>query len=86
MKTASANEMLYTSYGTAQNDRFFRNRLRSFGISMIVMGISFVFYYLGLFGTVEGPLNPDRIGMTLAGMGVEKWHVVFFFIGLEAAL
>ncbi len=53
-----------------------QSRLRGFGTTMIVMGISFIFYYLGLFGSVDGPLNPDTIGLTLSTWGVTRFHVI----------
>ena len=54
----------------------------SFGLAMIVMGICFPLYYLGLFGTVEGPLNPTHLGARLAGMGVSKTHLLVLFLSL----
>ena len=59
---------------------FLQKRMHSMGISMIVMGASFFLYYLGFFGTVEGPLTPATIGDTLAGMGVTKAHMIMFFL------
>ena len=56
-----------------------RQRLHNFGVTMTVMGVSFLLYYLGFFGSVEGPLNPARIGNTLAGMGVTRTHIIMFF-------
>jgi hypothetical protein len=55
---------------------FVRERLHRMGLTLIVMGVCFPLYYLGLFGGVEGPLNPARIGETLAGLGVTKSHVL----------
>lgn len=48
---------------------FVQNRLQNFGVTMVVMGASFGLYYLGLFGGVSGPLQPERIGDWLAAMG-----------------
>jgi hypothetical protein len=61
---------------------FLRQRLTHFGLTMIVMGICLPLYYLGLFGTVDGPLNPSRLGTSLAGAGIEKIHILVFFISL----
>lgn len=47
---------------------------------MVVMGLSFVLYYLGLFGEVEGPLTPERIGDRLAAMGVSGDHLFYLFL------
>lgn len=44
------------------------------------MSICFPLYYLGFFGSVEGPLHPAQLGETLAGMGVCKTHVLVFFL------
>ena len=52
---------------------------RMFG-SMLVMILCFPLYYLGLFGSVEGPLNPARIGDALGSMGVKKTHAFVFFL------
>ena len=47
---------------------------------MIVMGFCFPLYYLGLFGTVDGPLNPAQLGAKFADMGVSKTHMLVFFL------
>ncbi|BBO84067.1 hypothetical protein DSCO28_46330 [Desulfosarcina ovata subsp. sediminis] len=59
-----------------------QNRLRSFGLTMIVMGASFMLYYLGLFGSVEGPLTPDKIGMALSTWGVTQRHVIITLLSV----
>lgn len=61
---------------------FLRQRLTHFGLTMIVMCICFALYYLGLFGTVDGPLNPARLGTSLAGIGIAKIHILALFIFL----
>jgi len=63
-----------------QMNHYIRKRTQHFGLSMVVMGISFFLYYLGLFGNVDGPLAPGKIGESLAGMGVEKTHMLMFFL------
>ena len=52
---------------------------------MIVMGASFGLYYLGLFGTVDGPLAPARMGTTLAEMGVNQRHVIVMLLSVLIA-
>jgi hypothetical protein len=47
---------------------------------MTVMGASFILYYLGLFGGVEGPLNPGRIGERLAASGISNRHLLILLI------
>jgi len=61
---------------------FIQKRLIRFCLSMLVMVLCFPLYYLGLFGGVEGPLNPARIGESLAGMGVTRTYSAVFFITL----
>ena len=76
----SGNEI--SSIGEQANRVYLRRRLRSFGFSMIAMGICFPLYYLGLFGGVKGPLNPEQLGTSLANMGLSKVHMLVFFISL----
>jgi len=59
---------------------FIQKRLIRLCLSMLVMILCLPFYYLGLFGTVDGPLNPGRFGDALAGMGVTKTHSLVFFL------
>jgi hypothetical protein len=59
---------------------FIQKRLIRMFLSMMVMILCFPLYYLGLFGGVEGPLNPAKIGASLAGMGVTKTHSLVFFL------
>jgi hypothetical protein len=59
---------------------FVHKRLVRMSLSTVVMILCFPLYYLGLFGSVEGPLNPARIGDSLAGMGVTKTHSLVFFL------
>ena len=61
---------------------FLHKRLIRMFLSLLVMILCFPLYYLGLFGSVEGPLNPARIGDSLAGMGVTKTHSLVFFLSL----
>jgi len=59
---------------------FVQKRLFRMSASMLAMILCFPLYYLGLFGSVEGPLNPARIGDALAGMGITKSHSFIFFL------
>ena len=61
---------------------YFQNQLRRIGQTLVVMGGSFFLYYLGLFGNVDGPLSPDRIGLYLAGAGITKIQVKLFLLAL----
>ena len=59
-------------------NHYIRKRAQSMGWSLVVMGASFLLYYLGLFGNVEGPLAPETLGKSLADIGVEKNHMLSF--------
>ncbi|HSO20142.1 MAG TPA: hypothetical protein VLT88_11815 [Desulfosarcina sp.] len=61
---------------------FVRSRLHNFGLTMVVMGASFVLYYLGLFGTVDGPLTPAHMGASLASLGVTQRHMMVLLLSL----
>lgn len=58
------------------------NRLHNFGLTMVVMGASFILYYLGLFGTVDGPLTPGNMGAALSGLGVTQRHVIMVLLSI----
>jgi hypothetical protein len=77
MKSAHTRPIQFSSPGPSRPRRgFVQTRLQHFGLSMIVMGASFLLYYMGLFGGVEGPLEPARIGEKLASLGVSNYHVL----------
>ena len=59
---------------------FIQKRLIRVCLTMLVMVICIPLYYLGFFGSVEGPLNPTQLGDTLAGMGVTKTHSLVIFL------
>ena len=81
MSEQNMNPVMFTGNDQLQRG-FGRNRLHSFGLTMIVMAISFGLYYLGLFGTVEGPLTPANMGATLSGLGVTQRHVIMVLISI----
>jgi hypothetical protein len=62
-----------------------RNRMHSFGLTLIVMGASFLLYYLGVFGTVDGPLTPEKMGAALSGLGVTRRHVIVMLLSILIA-
>ena len=85
MKTASAEQSEQFSKRVPRSRHgFFRNRLQNFGLTLVVMGISFGLYYLGFFGGVPGPLSPERIGDALAGMGISDLHLLILCLSLTA--
>lgn len=63
---------------------FIQTRLQNFGLTMIVMGASFILYYLGLFGGVEGPLTPARMGERLAATGFNNRHLLILMMSCTA--
>jgi hypothetical protein len=81
MKSAESYKGVAPGTGKSGQD-FLRKRLAHFGLTMIVMGICFALYYLGFFGAVDGPLNPARLGKSLAGIGIAKIHVLALFVSL----
>jgi hypothetical protein len=50
-------------------------RIGNFLLTLGIMALSFFFYEMGLFGGVEGPLNPEQIGTTLARAGMTRVHL-----------
>ncbi len=65
-------------YGHIANEDLARRQLIRFGWSMITLAISIGLYYLGFFGTTEGPLNPERMGSAMNEFGVTGRHIVIF--------
>jgi hypothetical protein len=59
---------------------FLQKRLVRMGVSFLVMILCFPLYYLGFFGTVEGPLHPSNLGEGLASLGVTRIHSTVFFL------
>lgn len=74
------SESLFRKWWNSRN--FIQQRLIRFCLSMLMMAVCFPLYYLGLFGTVDGPLHPARIGSQLAGMGVTRTHSMVLFLSL----
>ena len=63
-------------WGKMYKKNYGQQRLFNFGVTMMVMGGSFFLYFLGLFGNVDGPLTPDRLGTYLADLGVSQIHIM----------
>lgn len=55
-------------------------RIGNFMLTLGIMALSFFFYELGLFGGVQGPLNPEQLGATLARAGITRLHLAMFFL------
>ncbi len=62
--------------------QFTHQRINRFILSILVMLVCFPLYYLGFFGSVEGPLQPVQIGQWLADIGVSKNHILVLFTSL----
>jgi hypothetical protein len=59
-------------------------QLKRFGINMLVLAASIALYYLGFFGSVDGPLHPFRIGLGLHGLGVTRTSLLYTLTGFLA--
>ena len=79
MNEQHANPAVYIGGGQPGRG-LVRSRLHNFGLTMVVMGASFILYYLGLFGTVDGPLTPSNMGAALSGIGVTQRHVILMLL------
>ena len=66
----------FCSGGETRRRTYGEQRLANFGITLMVMGLSFFLYYLGFFGRGDGPLNPAQLGEHLAASGVSKAHFI----------
>jgi hypothetical protein len=75
-------ESLYARWWNSRN--FIQKRIIRFCLAMLVMILCFPLYYLGFFGSVDGPLNPSRLGEQLGNIGVTKTRMLIFFISLAA--
>ena len=65
-------------------DEMARVQLKKFGINMLVLGASIGLYYLGFFGSVDGPLHPTRIGEKLSSLGFTQIHLLITCIAVFA--
>ncbi len=45
-------------------------------VTLASLGGSIGLYYLGFFGTVEGPLNPEKISAAVAGSNIGSGHLL----------
>ena len=83
VQTIRKEKLVMAQYGFKENLRndmcvedLARQQLRRFGWSMISLAVCISLYYLGFFGTTEGPMNPARLGMKMAEFGVNRTHVI----------
>ena len=83
MKNAqNDNPTQYSPVDQKPQRSFIQYRLHKFGLNMLVMLASLALYYLGLFGGVDGPLNPDRIGEKLADLGFSNQHLLIVLLAV----
>jgi len=75
MQVQQTSERFYSG-GETYRRTYGQQRLANFGITLMVMGLSFSLYYLGFFGRVDGPLNPEQLGEYLAASGVSRAHCI----------
>ena len=78
----STEPLEYTPYDVSRSHNLAQQRMRNFGVTIIVMVVCFILYYLGFFGGVEGPLEAKQIGAVLAEAGFTKFHLLFIMLGL----
>ena len=71
-------ESLFRRWWNSRN--YLQRRMLRMCLSILVMILCFPLYYLGFFGTIEGPLNPSHLGDTLANMGVTRTHAMILFL------
>lgn len=76
----------YNFTNSADKMDYGKSRMTKFGLSMVVLAVCLILYYLGFFGTYEGPLNPQNIGQTLDAWGLSKAHVAYLFMVLFVLL
>lgn len=65
-------------------DEMGRRQLKKFGVNMSILGASIGLYYLGFFGSIDGPLHPTRIGEKLNSLGFTQMHLLITCIALFA--
>jgi hypothetical protein len=82
MKVEKMNTSNVIGSNNGSRRGFIQTRMQNFGWTMIVMGASFGLYYLGLFGGVDGPLRPDRLGERLAAIGFSNRHLLMVLLSL----
>ncbi|RJQ84154.1 MAG: hypothetical protein C4519_05555 [Desulfobacteraceae bacterium] len=80
MEARHINDTPYVPNAGNPRRGFIQTRLQNFGLTMIVMGASFILYYLGLFGGVEGPMTPAYIGERLAAAGFTNRHLLILLL------
>jgi fumarate reductase subunit C len=78
MEMAYNHESLISRWWKSRD--FLQKRMLRMCLSILVMVLCFPLYYLGFFGTVEGPLNPAHMGDMLANMGVTRTHSMVLFL------
>lgn len=58
------------------DNRLIRQQTKRLVLTIVSLGGSIGLYYLGFFGTVEGPLNPEKISAAVAGSDISPGHLL----------
>ncbi|EMS80738.1 hypothetical protein [Desulfotignum phosphitoxidans] len=64
------------NYPCNDDNRLIRQQAMRLMVTLVSLGGSIWLYYLGFFGTVEGPLNPEKIGAAMAGKNIAPGHLL----------
>lgn len=63
-------------YPFNEENRLIRHQMKRLVLTLASLGGSIGLYYLGFFGTMEGPLNPEKISAALAGGTIVPGHLI----------
>jgi hypothetical protein len=64
------------NYPLNDDNRLIRHQAMRLVVTLVSLGGSIWLYYLGFFGTLEGPLNPEKIGAAVAGSNIGPGHLL----------
>ncbi len=64
------------NYPCNDDNRLIRQQVTRLLVTLVSLGGSIGLYYLGFFGTLEGPLNPEKISAALAGSNIGPGHLL----------
>jgi hypothetical protein len=64
------------NYPLNDDNRLIRHQAMRLVVTLVSLGGSIGLYYLGFFGTLEGPLNPEKIGAAVAGSNIGPGHLL----------
>jgi hypothetical protein len=64
------------NYPFNDDNRIIRHQVIRTVVTLASLGGSIGLYYLGFFGTVEGPLNPEKISAAVADSNIGAGHLL----------